>query len=177
MKRLSFIFVMALAASCSSVQTSYDIDKTADFNKYKTYAFSEDAAKLPVSDLDRQRILSAVDAEMALRGITKSDGSPDALIDLIIKTQQKVEATATNTGGYYGRYGYGGGMGTTNISYNSYTDGTLFINLVDKSTEKIVWQGRGTKTLNEDASAEKREANINTGVKMIFTKYPPAKKK
>jgi hypothetical protein len=49
--------------------------------------------------------------------------------------------------------------------------------MVDKATEKIVWQGRGTKTVDEDASAEKRETNINTGVKMIFSKYPPAKKK
>jgi uncharacterized protein DUF4136 len=48
----------------------------------------------------------------------------------------------------------------------------LFINFVDKGTEKIVWQGRGTKTLNETASPEKREANIKNGVSLIYQKFP-----
>jgi hypothetical protein len=83
-----------------------------------------------------------------------------------------------NTGGYYGRYGYGGGFGTTQINYNTYMDGTLFINVVDKTSEKIVWQGRGTKTIDENASPEKREKNINYAVKSIYYKYPvkPIKK-
>lgn len=90
-----------------------------------------------------------------------------------------MDATATSTGpGYYGdpwRYGYGGGFSTTQINYNEYIEGTLFINMVDKTTEKIVWQGRGTKTLDESAEADKREKNINYAVKQIFTKYPPKK--
>ncbi len=182
MKRLQFLFVMILAASCNSVQTSYDIDKTANFAKYKTYAYTEDAMKLGVSDLDRQRIISSVDTEMAARGMTKTQDNSDALVDLIIKAQQKVEATATNTGGMYGRYGWGGGYGgTTQISYDQYIEGTLFINVIDKSSEKIVWQGRGTKTLDETASPSKKETNIKYAVKSIYYNYPvkplPAKKK
>ena len=80
--------------------------------------------------------------------------------------------------GYGGpwRYGYAGGFSTTQINYNEYIEGTLFVNIVDKSVEKIVWQGRATKTLDENADADKRESNINAAVKQIFTKYPPAKK-
>ena len=63
------------------------------------------------------------------------------------------------------------------ISYDQYVDGTLFVNMVDNTSQKIVWQGRATKTLDLDASAEKREKNINYAVKTIFTKYPPVKKK
>jgi hypothetical protein len=173
MKKIILYFVVVLALvipSCSSVTVSYDYDKTANFNAYKTYAFTPEAKSLPVGDLDRDRILAAVDTEMAARGFTKSE-SPDALIDLIIKAQQRTEATATNTGGY-GRYGYGGGFSTTHIDYNQYVDGTLFINLIDKSTEKMVWQGRGTKTLDENASPEKKETNIKNAVKMIYGKFP-----
>lgn len=49
----------------------------------------------------------------------------------------------------------------------------MFVNLIDATAQKIVWQGRATKTIDEDASADKREQNINSGVKQIFTKYPP----
>lgn len=177
-KILVIIFVIGLAA-CSSLKVSYDYDKQADFTKYKTYAFTEEALKLPVGDLNRDRILKAIETELAAKGMTKSD-SPDALIDIHVKAEEKVDATATTTpsyGGYgYGRYGYGGGFSTTQINYNEYIEGTLFVNMVDAAAQKIVWQGRATKTLDEDASAEKREQNINTAVKQIFTKYPPAKK-
>ncbi len=171
--------VMAISiSSCSSVKVAYDYDKQVDFTKYKTYAFTEEAAKLPVDDLNRGRFITAVETELAAKGFTKSD-NPDVLIDMHLTTKARTEAVAntTGTGGYgrYGRYGYGGGFSTTTVDYNEYVDGTLLINMVDKSTEKIAWQGRGIKTFDEDASASKREQNINYAVKQIFTNYPPKK--
>lgn len=177
MKKLLLVCLIAAVSSCSSVSISYDYDKQADFSKYKTYAFSEDALNLPVDQLNRDRVIRAVETEMAAKGFSKSD-TPDVLIDLQVKAKQELEATATNMGGgmYGGRYGYGYGYGsTTRVDYNQYTVGSLFINMVDKSTEKIVWQGRGSKTISEDASATQRETNINNGVKLIFTQYPPKK--
>ncbi len=185
MKNLLILLLAVGIASCSSVKVSYDIDKSVDFTKYKTYNYSEDALKLPVQELNRNRVFNAVDNELASRGLSKSD-DPDVLIDLHVRAEQKTEATATTTGtGMYGgyggpwRYGYGGGFSTTTIDYDNYIEGTLFINVVDKAEDKIVWQGRGTKTVDEDASPEKRDANINNGIKSIFATYPvkPIEKK
>lgn len=179
MKKLLIIALAISMASCSSVKIAYDYDKQVDFTKYKTYAFSEEVAKMPLDDLNRDRLIRAVEAELAAKGFSKSE-SPDVLIDLFITAKKRTEAVANTTGGYggygrYGRYGYGGGFSTTTVDYNEYTDGTLLINMVDKSTEKIAWQGRGTKTIDEDASASKREQSINYAVKQIFTNYPPKK--
>ena len=177
MKKLVILSLVAFMASCSSLQIGYDYDKQADFSKYKTYDFSQDALNLPINQLNRDRILKAVETEMTAKGFTKKSATPDVLIDLQVKATQETTATATNTGGYYGgRYGFAGGYGmggTTHIDYDQYTVGSLFVNMVDMKTEKIVWQGRGSKTINEEASAEKRDANITAGVKAIFTKYPP----
>lgn len=179
MKKFTLIILLFIGAACSSVKVSYDYDRNADFAKYKTYAFTEESLKLPINDLNRDRIIRAVETQMAAKGFTKSD-SPDVLVDLHIKAEEKMDATATTTGpgyGYgYGRYGYGGGFSTTQVSYNEYVEGTLFVNLVDASSQKIAWQGRATRTINEDASAQTREQNINDAVKQIFTKYPPAQK-
>jgi hypothetical protein len=113
---------------------------------------------------------------MSLKGFTKSD-NPDILLDLHVKTKEQMQATATTTGpgyGYgYGRYGYGGGFSTTQISYDEYTIGTLIITLVDNSSQKIVWQGTGSKTLAENASTAKKESNIQYAVQQIFSNYPP----
>ena len=168
---LSALVALLVFAACSSIDVSYDYDKEANFTSYKTYGYTPEALALGIGDLNRDRLLKAIDAEMTARGFTKSD-SPDALVDLIVKAQERTQATATNTGGYYGRYGWGGGMSTTTINYDQYVDGTLFVNFIDKSTEKMVWQGRATKTLDESASPEKKETNIKNAVKMIFAKFP-----
>jgi hypothetical protein len=173
MKKLLYIIVAIIVTSCSSVQIASDFDSQVDFTKFKTYALTEESKNLPIGELNMGRLINAVETELATKGFTKSD-NPDVLIDMHITAKTRTEATAYNTGGY-GRYGYGGGFSTTQVSYNQYTDGTLLINMIEKSTEKIAWQGRGTKTLDENASAEKRESNINYAVKQIFTKYPPKK--
>lgn len=178
MNKFAFVLLL-LAAGCSSVQTTYDFDSSVDFSKYKTYEFTDDAKNFPIQELDRQRVLNAIESELAAKGFSKSS-TPDVLIDLQVKLEQKQTATATNTGGYYGgpyRYGWGAGYGgTTRIDVQNYVEGTLFINMIDKASEKLVWQGRGTKTLEDHPSPEKKEQNVKYGVKQIFTKYPPKKK-
>lgn len=176
MKTICYSLLIFAIAACSSVTTSFDYDKSADFSKFGTYTFTEHTAKLPeINQLDRDRILAAIDSEMSKRGYTKSDASPDVLVDVFLKTEEEISATATNTGGY-GRwgYGYGWGGGTTHVDYNKYTKGTLFVSLIDSSTEKIAWQGRGSKTLNENVKPEKKEENIKSAIAAIFMKYPKA---
>lgn len=175
MKKFLVIPVLLAFVACSTVKIGYDYDKSADFSKYKTYAFSEETMKMPINQLNRDRLIKATEAEMAAKGFTKSD-NPDAILDLRIKGEEVQTATATTTGGYgygYGRWGYGGGFSTTQVNYDKYVEGSLFITLVDKATEKIVWQGTGKKTLDENASTQKKEENINYAVKQIFTNYPP----
>jgi hypothetical protein len=173
MKKLLVIPVLLAFMACSTVKVGYDYDKTADFSKYKTYTISEETMKMGVNQLNRDRMINAIEAEMALKGFTKSD-NPDVILDVRIKGEEVQTATATTSGGYgYGRWGYGGGFSTTQVSYDKYVEGTMFITLIDKAVEKIIWQGTGTKTVDENASPEKREENINYAVKQIFTNYPP----
>ena len=175
MKRLSPLLFIVILSACSSTQISYDMDKTVDFTKFKTYNFTPDALKIPIQELNRNRIIAATEKELAARGFSKSE-SPDVLIDLLVKAAMKQEAVTSGGGGYYGRgYGWGGRMTTTTI--NDYVEGSLFINMI--SDNKLVWQGRAVKTLDENSSPESRERDINYAVQDIFKKYPvqPAAKK
>jgi hypothetical protein len=181
MKKIVFLFViMIAAAACSSIKVSSDFDKTAGFASYKTYAFTDEALTLPLDDLNKNRLINAISTELAAKGFTKQESNPDVLININIKAEKKQTATATSTGGY-GGYGYGygyryggwGGGGTTTINYDTYTDGTLFIDMIDSSKKQLVWQGRGTKTIDPDAGQDKREKNIAYAVKQIFMNYPP----
>jgi hypothetical protein len=174
MKNSIIAMLIVLAAACSPVTVSYDYDKGADFSKYATYNFDPNVESLGIQQLDRNRIKEAIDTEMTKRGYTKSD-NPDLLVGIDVKLTQQESATVTRTGGYYG-YGWGPG-GTGYVDINKYVDGTLFINVIDKAKNSIIWQGRGTKTLNENVGPEKREANIKSAVASIYQKYPkPASK-
>ncbi len=173
-KILIAAFLLVILTSCASIKVTSDFDKTVNFADYKTYKFTEDALALPVDDINRSRIISAVETELGKKGFTKSE-NPDVLIDLKLTAQTKQTATANTSGGYgYGyRYGWGGGFSTTTINYDSYQEGTLFVDMIDLKKLQLVWQGRGVGTLDPDASQKKREDNINYAVKSIFYKYPP----
>ncbi len=171
------IFILLVAASCATIKVSSDFDKSAQFSGYKTYSFTPEALNINIEELNRKRLITAIENELSLKGFTKSD-NPDVLIELKITGEKKQTATATSTGGYGGyyggyRYGWGGGMGTTTINYDSYLEGTIFIEMIDAAKKELVWQGRGVGTIDPEASAKKREQNINYAVKQIFTKYPP----
>lgn len=183
MKKIALLTVLFIITACSSIKTSFDYDKGADFTKYKTYAFSEDAVNLKIDDLNRNRILKALENQLATKGFTKS-ATPDIIVDIHVKGQQYQTATATTTGtgygygGYYGYrgYGYGSGFTTTQVSYDNYTEGTLTVAFIDIDLNQIVWQGTGVKTIDENASAEKREENINYAIQQIMANYPPKAK-
>lgn len=173
MKKLLLLLLAAAILSCSSIKVAYDYDRQADFTRYKTYALSEDDLTASVGQLNRDRIIKVLEAEMINEGFTKSD-NPDLLVDVHIKSQEKVQATATTTGGYgYGRWGGYGGYSTTQINYDEYTEGTLFITFIDKAEQQLVWQGTGTKTLSDGGSPEKREQNITYSIQQILSNYPP----
>jgi hypothetical protein len=177
MKTLVTCCILLACLGCSSITVSYDYDKQVDFTAYSTYAFA-DLSHLTVNDFDKARIVQAVEKEMAARGYDKSQ-SADLLVDLQVKLSHEESATATTHGGAYSPWGYGFSTGftTTNIEIDTYVDGTLFVNLIDAQQEKIVWQGRATKTLNEEATPAQHDSNINKAVASIFEKYPIQTKK
>lgn len=166
--------IVLIVVSCATVKVSSDFDRNAEFDGYKTYKFTPEAMNLPVDDINKTRILTAVEQELSLKGFTKSD-NPDVLIDLKISSVSKQTATATTTPTYGAgyRYRWGGGFSTTTIDYEHSIEGTLYVDIIDASKSQLVWQGRGVGTINPDIKPEKREQNINAAVKKVFEKYPP----
>jgi hypothetical protein len=167
------LFLLFAFASCSSVRVYSDYDKTANFMQYKTYAYQKNGIdKAEISDLDKKRILKAIDQQMALKGFTKSD-TPDLLVNIFTKEREQVDVNQFSAGWGYG-WGFGWnpfffGGNTTNV--NRYTEGTLFIDLIDASKKELIWQGEGQGTLTKNP--EKKDAMINEFVAKILQQYPP----
>lgn len=173
---LSVAFVLALTTSCVSVRVASDYDKNANFGEYKTFAFYKTGIdKAEISDLDKKRILRAIETELLAKGFTKSQ-NPDLLVSIFTKSREKVNVY--NNG--WGPFGYGWGwspwywnnFNTTSVSRS--TEGTLFIDLIDNSKKELVWQGVGTGYIrSRTSSIIKKEERIKEFVKNIMEKYPP----
>jgi len=181
-KTLPVLALLILLSSCSSVKVAADYDKEAKFNEYKTFAFFKTGIdKAEISDLDKRRILRAIETELLAKGFTKSE-KPDLLVSLFTKSQQRVDVynNSWGMGGWgWGGFGpWGGGFGPgwgwgwnqqPNVSTS--IQGHLYIDLIDANKKELVWQGMGTGYLSRNM--EKKEARIKAFVTKIMEKYPP----
>lgn len=179
---LASVILMLIVSSCTSVNVYSDYDKETDFTEFKTYAFYKKGIdKVEISDLDKKRILRAIEKELQLKGLVASE-NPDLLVNIFTKSREKIDVYNNNYYGwypwYYGYgYGFGGpgyGFGYTNVT--SSTEGTLFIDLIDARKKELSWQGIGVGLLSYHKNIEKKEARINEFVNHIMTQYPPVLK-
>ena len=161
-------------------KTSYDYEKTANFAGFKTYALKEGTnVGQPLID---NRIVSAIETELAAKGLTKAESNPDLFVVYHVAfDKQKDISTFSSGGGGYGPYGWGWGGGwaggTTHTQVRDIVVGTLVIDLADAKQSQLVWRGMGVKEIDTQAKPDKRDKSINNAVKKILKNYPPKVKK
>ena len=177
MKALKFSIaaLFFVLTSCSTVRVNSDYDKTVNFSQYKTYAFHKSGIdKAEISDLDKKRILRAIDTQLAAKGFTKSE-SPDLLVNIFTKERERVDVNQYNAG-----WGYGWGFGWNPYIWGGHsyvtttTEGTLYIDLIDAKNKELIWQGMGSGYLTQDTN--KKDERINEFVTKIIAEFPPQKK-
>ena len=174
--KLFILLCLGILTSCSSVKVVSDYDTKVDFSTYKTFAFYKKGIdKASVSYLDKKRIMRAIENELIEKGFTKSE-NPDLLISIFTKSREQVNVTDNNLG-----YGFGWGynpwfFGSTNLNINQYTEGTLFIDFIDKNKNELIWQGIGSGAMKL-SNIDKKEERINEFVNKIILAYPPNQKK
>jgi hypothetical protein len=181
---LMFGAFILLMAGCSTVQVSSDYDRSVDFTQYKTYSYygwAHNSDKL-LNQMDKDRIEKAFASEFNRRGLTYVKDGGDLVVALYIVTEDKQQTTATTTsfggGPYYGGYyygygpgwGWGGGMSSTSINTYNYTVGTLICDVFDAKEKKLIWEGIGQKTIDENPA--NREESIPKAVAAIMAQYP-----
>jgi len=176
LKILFFSLCAAILFSCSTIKVVSDYDTKVDFSTYKTFAFYKKGIdKASVSDLDKKRIMRAIERQLVEKGFSKSE-TPDLLISIFTKSREQVNVTNNNLG-----YGFGWGynpwfFGSTNLNINQYTEGTLFIDFIDKNKNELIWQGIGSGAMKM-SNIDKKEERINEFVNKIILAYPPKQKK
>ena len=178
------LFLMGMSSAFAQ-DVRYDFDKDKEFSKYKTYKWVPiKGAEVP-DELTQKALTSAIDAQLAAKGLTKTDSdNADLYIGYQTALGQEKEFTSYNTGWGYGPgwgggwYGYGGMSTTTTYgSTSTVYIGQLDLSMYDPAAKQLVWRGTASKTLDPKAKPEKKQKNINKAVEKLFKKYPPQVKK
>jgi hypothetical protein len=174
---LSLSFLLATTGSALAQKVNVDWDKAASFSGYKTYVWAKGTpAKNPMMG---DRIVQDVDAQLAAKGLRKVETAEGA--DLVVLyhagTDTETRMNTIDTGMYgagWGRWGYGGGMGSSTTYVDKILVGQLIVDIGDVKNKKYVWRGTANATI--PSKPEKGAQLINKAVVKMFQKFPPPAK-
>ncbi|MGO1462166.1 MAG: DUF4136 domain-containing protein [Marinobacter sp.] len=165
------LVTLTMTGCASNVVTDYS--SSAVFGDYSSWAFAPGNGKSSFVSLDGSRVQGAVERELKHKEMPRV-GKPEA--DLLV-SWQIVEHERTEQSGLGLGFGFGTGHFGWGLSAPPPTrevqEGKLVIELVDSSSEEVVWRAASRRYLNENQSPEKRRKLIDEVVAEMFSKYPP----
>ena len=181
MKNTLFLLAASiLLSSCSGLKITQFYDEEADFSVHKTFFIlpPDPMIDIKVNRYDKEVLLRSIADEMKARGYTQQEANGDLSVNMFVILDDKTGITNYNSyytmggWGYYSSFGYGYGYGGGNYQY-TITKGTLLIDVFDHRAKKLLWQGVGVGTVEEDEV--RRHRNLPKVVQKIFWKYPVKK--
>jgi hypothetical protein len=168
-------FVIAVAG-CATMQVSSHVQRDVDFSRYRTYDWGP-ADALPTGDprLDnnpffKDHMQGAVEKALAARGLALvSDPRADLLIHYHASVTQRLDVNRIDQ-----RYGYCYGE-DCNVRVTDYEAGTIVLDLVDGHTNRLVWRGWASDSLDGVIDNQQRmERMINQAVTRMMAQLPRA---
>ena len=169
--RLPMLGLALTSATASAQKVTYDYDKATDFTKIRTYAWVHTREEVQ-DELNHKRIVNAVDAQLSAKGLTKvqEGGMADVLVAYGVGIDRNLEINGSSSD-------WGGPLYRGNRTGSARTQevmtGTLVVAMADPETKSVIWRGVASKDLDQSASPEKRDKNLNKAVAKTLEKYPP----
>ncbi len=173
LRSLATALVLVLTGVAAFAQDiTYDFDRTADFSRYRTYAWVR-GTEVP-DQFNHVRIVQALDAQLASHRMVRVDAAarPDVFVAYHAVLGTEVEVSGFSNG--WGGYRFGPGV-SRNVRAQEILVGTLVVDIVDARTRTIVWRGVAEKDIDVNAKPEKRDRNIRRAATRLFAHYPPVK--
>lgn len=167
-----------LLAGCatSPVRVDYDRAATAKIRSYKCFEIDnretrtnyQDVVLSPIVD---RRIEQAINRTLNARGLSKDCDKTDFRVTFNTVTRTRTEVTDLSVGPTpYRRYPYFGYSGYNHIDVDQYEEGTFIIDIIDGTSNELVWRGAYTKRLGWSAPSDEEVQEI---VNEILAQFPP----
>ncbi len=168
-----FAVVLALGSitACSSMSVDSRRNEQADFQKYKTYAWAPTETSAPDGGasarkgLFDQTIKQAADHELAMKGLKKTDpDQADLLVSYWGTTRDRMVFRSVPAP-------HGLSAPTIDTGAEGYREGTLAVDLIDRASGEIVWEGVASDAIYDSGATDDQVRDATTE---IIRKYPSA---
>lgn len=186
--KLVVLALLAALAACTTPQPRTDVAAGVNFASFHRFAwYAEDAlfqpgeGDKPLSLLNRQRVVDAIEATLAAKGFSKAENrdGADFLVAYSVGTRERISGTEIIGDGLYypwhwgwPYYGLGRGMGHGMATFDSRTEGRLSIDVLDARTRKPVWHGVAPDTLST-LDLEQAGTRIVRAAQSVLDRFPP----
>jgi hypothetical protein len=158
---------MMILCGCSTVRVKTDYKHTANFAKYRTYAVEPPPNVPTLSPVADAALRAALRDGLAARGVTEvtPGDKPDLEVIPHGKTEDQYSVEQNSD--------LGSGPDVVLYTYNtfdSYIGGTVVLDFVDTSNQRLVFCGtvRGTASIRPERNAEK----VGKAVEKLVAKLP-----
>ena len=171
--------VLLLAACATGPRVTSDVDPSANFAQYRTFAFYTPLAieSQGYATLTSGRTKDAARAQMEARGYVYDEKSPDLWVNLNAYMQEKTGVVSVPEVDYDYYYSYRARR-YVSVPYwrdrtdvYQYTEGTLNVDLVDARENRLVWTGVAVGRVGR-TKPEERGAKIDAAIAEIYLRYP-----
>lgn len=160
--------LVGCAASGPTIRS--DVDPGAEFSSFRTFGFFPASTPAGYSSFISQYLQEAISRELTARGYTLAD-TADLMVNFHIQARDAVEVTQTPATYYGWRSAYRWGAMPHETNVRQYTEGTLNIDLVNRSRGELVWAGVAVGRIKQQSLKDPQPA-INAVVAQIFERYP-----
>jgi Domain of unknown function (DUF4136) len=159
--------VIAFAAMAFAADVMTDYNHQVDFGRYHTYSW----IGVKAGGLWQDRIMNAVDSQLAAKGWSKVASGGDAAVSAFGKVNER-ETMETFYDGFpgWGWRGWGGMATTTTVPQRV---GTLTVDIFDGGTKQLIWRGTAEHALS--SNPEKNEHKMDEDVTKMFDHFPREK--
>ncbi len=177
---LFFLTTIILAISSAAQKVTVGYDKSIDFSRYATYTWTKpDTA--PTRPLLYFSITATIDSQLKAKGLARTESGGDLILapaggmefgfgyaagTPVLPTYSGVPPTINSTMWT----GAGGGAMSPAVP-----EGTLMLNFIDRSANKVVWTGTVKQKLDLQDQKESLEL-INKGITKLLNAFPPKSK-
>lgn len=193
---LSLLLVLSISACATPLKSSVDVADHAEFGELKTYAWITDqplftsnvASPDVVNPLNEQRIRTAVEGQLQNKGYRKvSIDQADFVVAFTLGARDRVRVTQYYNDFGYNYYGYHHGFSRfgrfsrfnrfgrgfngfgPSVSVQTFTEGTLVVDIFDNTENEAIWHGSASKRLSRDNGALEL---IDEAVTALLAEFP-----
>jgi hypothetical protein len=169
--RLVWVVCVAagLAAGCAPLRVNSFVERGVDVSRYRTFdwgareGFETGDPRLDNNPFFENRLRSQVESKLTARGFTKLSGTPDVVIHYHARVNQRLDTSKVD-----------GPCEPGNCGPEIYDAGTLVIDLVDRTTNRVAWRGWADGTFDGAIDNQQwMEERIDEAVTKILARLPP----